>query len=170
VNRPQVKAAVFTDPVHLDVKRHPGQMLRKPVAGLPTQVVNEKGDSHQESGAPICAELSARVRIPKYHSMNRSMAYLWLRRDWAEARVLSTDDRDCSSFGIVKLARRALANIKCCHVFSFYAATYAFGDSGASPSFLHLVAHNCPAAFRSAANEASDITSVKGLPLKGTAP
>ena len=60
--------------------------------------------------------------------------------------------------------------IKCCHVFSFYAATYVFGDSGLSPSFPHLVAHNCPAAFRSAANEASDITSVKGLPLKGTAP
>ena len=37
-------------------------------------------------------------------------------------------------------------------------------------AFPHLVAHNCPAAFRSAANEASDITSVKGLPLKGTAP
>ncbi len=30
--------------------------------------------------------------------------------------------------------------------------------------------YNCPAAFKSAANEASDITSVKGLPLKGTAP
>lgn len=26
--------------------------------------------------------------------------------------------------------RRALANIKCCHVFSFYAATCVFGDSG----------------------------------------
>ena len=66
--------------------------------------------------------------------------------------------------------RRALANINCCHVFSLYAATYVFGDSGASPSFAHLVAHNCPAAFRSAANEASDITSVKGLALIGTAP
>lgn len=60
--------------------------------------------------------------------------------------------------------------IKCCHVFSFYAATYVFGDSGASPSFPQLVAHNCPAAFRSAANETSDITSVKDLALKGAAP
>src|ERR1035437_474408 len=82
-------------------------MLRKPVAGLATQVVNDKGDSHQESGAPICAELSARVRIPKYHSMNRSMAYWWPRRDWAEASVLSTVARDCSNSGIVRSARRA---------------------------------------------------------------
>lgn len=84
--------------------------------------------------------------------------------------MLSTAARDRSNSGIVRLARRALANIKCCHAFSFYAATYVFGDSGASPSFPRLVAHNCPAAFRSAANEASDITSVKGLPFKGTAP
>ena len=145
-------------------------MLRKPVAGSAAQVVNRKGDSHQESGAPICAELSARVRISKYHSMNRSMAYWWPRRDLAEASVLSTAARDCSNSGIMRSSRRALANIKCCHVFSFYAATYDFGNSGASPSFPHVVAHNCPAAFRSAANEASDITSVKGLPLKGTAP
>lgn len=103
-------------------------------------------------------------------SMNRSMAYWWLRRDWAEASVLSTAARDCSNSAIVRSARRALANIECCHVFSLYAATYVFGDSGASPSFPHLVAHNCSAAFRAAANEASDITSVKGLPLKGTAP
>jgi hypothetical protein len=33
-----------------------------------------------------------------------------------------------------------------------------------------LARHNCPAAFRSAANVASDITSVRGLLLKGTAP
>src|ERR1039458_6314103 len=102
-------------------------MLRKPVASLATQVVNDKGDSHQESGAPICAELSARVRIQKYHSMNRSMACWWLRRDWAEASVLSTAARDCSNSGIVRLARRALANIKCCHALSFYAATYVLG-------------------------------------------
>jgi hypothetical protein len=130
----------------------------------------DKGDSHQESGAPIRAELSARVRIPKYHSMNGSMAYWWSRRDWAEASVLSTTARDCSNSEIVRSARRALANIKCCHVFWFYAAAYVFGDSGASLSFPHLVAHNCPAAFRAAANEASDITRVKGLPLKDTAP
>ena len=98
------------------------------------------------------------------------MACWWLRRDWAEASVLSTAARDCSNSGIVRLARRAMANIKCCHVFSFYAATYVFGDSGASPSFPHLVAHNCPAAFRSAANVASDITSARDLSLKGTAP
>jgi hypothetical protein len=48
---------------------------------------------------------------------------------------LSIVVRDCSNSGIARLARRALANIKCCHVFSFYAATYVFGDSGASPSF-----------------------------------
>ena len=83
---------------------------------------------------------------------------------------MSTAARDCSNSGIVRLARRAWANIKCCRVFSFYAATYVFGESGASPSLPHLVAHNCPAVFRSAANEASDITSAKGLPLKGTAP
>ena len=34
----------------------------------------------------------------------------------------------------------------------------------------HLVAHNCPTAVRSAANEASDMTSVRGLSFKGTAP
>lgn len=83
---------------------------------------------------------------------------------------MNTVARDCSNSGIVRLARRALPNIKCCHVFSFYAATYVFRESGASPFFPGLVAHNCPAAFRSAANEASDITSVKGLSLKGTAP
>ena len=83
---------------------------------------------------------------------------------------MSTATRDCSNSGIVRLARRALANINCCHTFSFYSATYVFGDSGTNPSFPYVVAHNCPAAFRSAANEASDITSVKGLPLKGTAP
>src|ERR1035437_654722 len=108
-------------------------MLRKPVAGLATQVVNDKGDSHQESGGPICAELSARVRTPKYHSMNRSMAYLWPRRDWAEASVLSTAARDCSNSGIVRSARRALANIKCCHVFSFYAATCVFWGFRSKP-------------------------------------
>src|ERR1035441_1191167 len=91
---------------------------------MPSTFVNDKGDSHQESGVPICAELSARVRIPKYHSMNRSMACWWLRGDWAEASVLSTAARDCSNSGIVRLARRALANIKCCHALSFYAATY----------------------------------------------
>ena len=99
-----------------------------------------------------------------------SMAYWWPRRDWAEASVLSTAARDCSNSWIMRLARRALAYIKCCHLFSFYSATYVFGDSGASPSFPHLVAHNCPAALRSAANETSNITSVKGLALKGTAP
>ena len=83
---------------------------------------------------------------------------------------MSTAACDCSNSGIVRFAGRALANLKCCQVFSFYAATYVFGDSGASPSFPHLVAHNCSAAFRAAANEASDITSVNGLPLKGTAP
>jgi len=33
-----------------------------------------------------------------------------------------------------------------------------------------LLAHNCPAALRLAANVASDITSVRGLLLKGAAP
>jgi hypothetical protein len=138
--------------------------------GLANQVVNDKGDYHQESGAPICVELSARVRIPEIPFNEPFDAYWWLRRDWAEASVLSTAASDCTNSGIVRMARRALANFKCSHVFSFYAAAYVFGDSGASPSFPHLVAHNCPAAFRSAANEASDITSVKGLSLKGTAP
>src|ERR1035437_8964898 len=123
-------------------------MLQKPVAGLATQVVNDKGDSHQESGAPICAVLSARMRIPKYLLMSRSTAYWWLRRDWAEASVLSTAARDCSNAGIVRSARRALANIKCCHVFSFYAATCVFWGFRSKPSFPHLVAHNCFAAFR----------------------
>jgi len=150
--------------------RHLGQTLRRPLAGLATQVMNDKGSSRQESGAPICAELSARVRISKYLLMSRSTAYWWLRRDWAEASVLSTAARDCSNAGIVRSARRALANIGCCHVFSSCAATYVLGDSGAGTPFPHPVAHNCPAAFRSAANEASDITSVRGLPLKGTAP
>ena len=45
-----------------------------------------------------------------------------------------------------------------------------FRDSGASRSLLHPIAHNCPAAFRLAANVASDITNVRGLLLKGTAP
>jgi hypothetical protein len=49
-----IRLPVSANPVHLDVKRHLGQMLRKPVAGMATQVVNGKGDSHQESGAPIC--------------------------------------------------------------------------------------------------------------------
>jgi hypothetical protein len=35
---------------------------------------------------------------------------------------------------------------------------------------LFLLAHNWPADFRSAANVASDITSVNGLLPKGTAP
>jgi hypothetical protein len=35
--------------------------------------------------ASVCAEPSAMVRIQKYHSMNRWMAYWWPRRDWAEA-------------------------------------------------------------------------------------
>jgi len=128
--------------------RHLGQMLRKPVAGLATQVVNDRGDSHQESGAPICAELSARVRIPKYHSMNCSMAYWWLRRDWAEASVLSTAARDSSNSRIVRLARRALAKIKCCHGFSFYAATLGIPEQARPFNTSSLITALPPAGRR----------------------
>ena len=49
--------------------RHLGQVLQKLVA-KPTQVVKEKGDSHQEP------ELTAYVRFPKCHAMNRSMSLI----------------------------------------------------------------------------------------------
>ena len=72
--------------------------------------------------------------------------------------------RDCEvgKAGLGKDEMLARVLVLCCHL--------RFGDSGASPSFPHLLAHNCPAAFRSAANVASDITSVEGLLFKGTAP
>jgi hypothetical protein len=64
-------------------------MLRKSVAGLATQVANDKGDSPQESGAPTCAVLSASVRIPKYHSM----AYWWLdRRKYPTGRKVTDEE------------------------------------------------------------------------------
>ena len=96
-------------------------------------------------------------------SMNRSMAYWWPRRDRAEASVLSTAACDCSNPGIVRSARRALANIKCCHVFSFYAATYVFGDSGASPPFPHLAQPHCVERFTnpSAKKDSRSITACR---------
>ena len=109
--------------------------------------------------------LLARVYTREESAARRAVAALQLE--------INIDDVRFKQSTITITERSANARFPKCHamnVLSFFASTYFLGDSGASLSFPHRVAHNCPAAFRSAANEASDITSVKGLPLKGTAP
>ena len=53
--------------------------------------------------------------------MNLSMAYSYIRRECAEASVLSTAALDCSNSGMVRAAER-LMDLRCC-----------FEDMGSGP-------------------------------------
>jgi hypothetical protein len=60
------------------IKQHLGQMPQKHVAGLPTQVVNDKGRSHQQSQDPFLTGIEFRADAAHSRRLRIFLRRLWL--------------------------------------------------------------------------------------------